>query len=628
MESVLVKIRKDLAKLLLEWVRPLKPYYSEGHAYLHIGNTAAHYGEKSARMEGFTRVLWGLGPLFATDNEDLSTEELAEIGEWNSICLDGLIHGTDPFHSEYWGDVYDYDQKMVEMAAIVTALLLAPGKMWKPLSAKQKENVQNWLEQINHCRIHANNWRFFRILVNVFFTVQNLQPDEERLAEDLQVIENCYDGDGWYFDGNPGQMDYYVPFAMHFYGLIYSYFMKEADPGRCASFVERGTLFFKDYVYWFAGNGSSVPFGRSLTYRFAHSAFFAAYAMAGENVDYGVAKGILLGNIRFWTGKPIFDAAGILTIGYEYPNLFMSEKYNAPGSPYWGFKTFLALAMPASHPFWLAEEKKMAYKEQVCLAHPHMLITHNGEHAQMYPVGQHCMEHGACAAKYEKFVYSNQFGFSVPRGTTLESGAFDNTLAVSRAGENFYRMRSGVEAFEVTEEYTRAEYSVGKDVRVESIVIPLGRWHVRIHRIHTKDTIDVADGGYAIGKEECHRLRLVSGKESGKYREDMVRWEQHGVFCDFPWGFSGIRAVADLDGVTATSATLVQAFPNTNILHNLTVIPTLCATLEPGKHTLISCVYGDKERNPLSDEIPKISIVDDKNTYRIRWKGREIIVCT
>lgn len=627
-EMTQIESRRDLAGLLLHWVRPLKNLYSPGCAMLSIGNTAAHYGEKSARMEGYSRVLWGLGPLFATENEDLSKRELAEVAEWNHICLEGLIHGTDPTCEEYWGDVYDYDQKMVEMAAIVTSLLLAPDKMWKPLSQEQKANVREWLNQINHLGVHANNWRFFRILVNVFFTVQKLQPNAERLADDLQVIENCYDGDGWYFDGHSGQMDYYIPFAMHFYGLIYAHVMKEADGARCKRIVERASLFSQEYIYWFAGDGSSVPFGRSLTYRFAHSAFFAAFGLAAENVDYGILKGMLLRNMRYWSKRPIFDAGGILTIGYAYPNLFMSERYNAPGSPYWSFKAFLALAMPAAHPFWQAEEQMITYEKQKKLAHPRMLITHEENHVQMYPAGHHSMEHGNCAAKYEKFVYSNQFGFSVPRGTTLESGAFDNTLAVSAAGENFYRMRCGVAQLQVTEEYTQTRYSIGKRVRVESVIVPLGRWHVRIHRINTEEAIDVAEGGYAIEKEQCHNI--IPGRESGKYQENMVFWDENSVFCNFPWGCSGITGVKDTEmkniKIAEWHPQLIQAFPNTNLVHNLTVIPTLCTTLEPGDYILISCVYADKNEKAHKAEVPAVAVkaAFDINTFAIRF-GEKVI---
>ncbi|MGI5947147.1 MAG: DUF2264 domain-containing protein, partial [Lachnospiraceae bacterium] len=57
--------RDDTARLLLQLIRPLKQHYSKGNAWLLPGNTAAHYGRKPAAMEGFARILWGLGPLFA-----------------------------------------------------------------------------------------------------------------------------------------------------------------------------------------------------------------------------------------------------------------------------------------------------------------------------------------------------------------------------------------------------------------------------------------------------------------------------------------------------------------------------------------------------------------------------------
>lgn len=41
---------------------------------------------------------------------------------------------------------------------------------------------------------------------------------------------------------------------------------------------------------------------------------------------WGVIKGLLLRNIRWFTQKPnVFNRDGSLSIGYAYPNLFMSE---------------------------------------------------------------------------------------------------------------------------------------------------------------------------------------------------------------------------------------------------------------------------------------------------------------
>lgn len=452
--------RSDVAEVLLDMIRPLKKFYSPGHSLLQVGHTGVHYGSKVAWMEGFARVMWGLGPLWSQDNEDLSDPLRKEADEWLHLYRTGLINGTDPNHEEYWGDVADYDQKMVEMASLVTGISLSPGKLWEPLTGIQKENLYNWLNQINEHQVHPNNWRFFRILVNMMFQLLDLPWSRAATEDDMAVIEGCYTGDGWYYDGNPGQVDYYIPFAIHFYGLIYARLMVHKDPEKSRLLKQRSEVFSRDFIYWFSEDGREIPYGRSLTYRFAHGAFFAAMGYAGvEGVGYGIMKHLVLQNLGQWLRRPVFDNAGVLTIGYGYPNLFMSERYNGPGSPYWAFKTFFLLAMPEEHLFWKAEEEKYDYEEKKLLNHPHMLITHDSHHHVLaYPAGQHCGNHGCCPEKYEKFVYSNVFGFSVSRGFGLEEGAFDNTLAVSLAGEERYQMRYGAEDFQVTEEEVRISY--------------------------------------------------------------------------------------------------------------------------------------------------------------------------
>lgn len=575
-----LKTRNDVALLLLDWIRPLKAHYSAGGAWLKIGDTSAHYGETSIRMEGFSRVLWGLGPLFSQSNATLPEEAAQEIKEWKVLARNGLIHGTDPGHEEYWLDVWDYDQKMVEMAAIANAILLAPEVFWEPLTEEQRQNVYCWLNQINDHKVHPNNWRFFRVLVNMLFQKLGLPENRECIQDDFTVIENCYEGDGWYFDGNPGQKDYYIPFAMHYYGLIYAEQMKELDGEYSKVLRQRAESFYSDFIYWFDGDGREVPFGRSLTYRFAHSAAFAAMAFAGIHVPMGELKHLVLGNLRYWSGQPILDCGGILTIGYQYPNLIMSERYNAPGSPYWSFKTFLILALSEEHPFWQAQEERPELEEKKLLAHPNMLAVHekNG-HTLLYPTGQHSGNFGNCYAKYQKFVYSNRFGFSVSRGTDLEDGAFDNTLAGTRAGENCWRMRREIREWEVTQEYTRTVYELLPGVTVESMIIPQSRGHIRIHHVKTAEEIELADGGFAIRKEDGMKRMDAS----------MIQATEREVRCLFPWG--NAEAV-NMEG--GGEARLITPFPNTNLMYGITVIPTIYFRLKAGEYCLKNYFYGEE----------------------------------
>lgn len=606
-----LKTRADLAVLLLDIIRPLKKYYSPGCAYLILGQTGVHYGSKSAGMEGFSRILWGLGPLWSQDNRCLTSQLQSEIAQWRQIYQQGFLHGTDPAHHEYWGEVWDYDQKMVEMAAIAITICLAPDVLWKPFNESQQEQIFQWLNQINQKAVHSNNWRFFRILVNLCLRLLGRPWDEECTKQDLDVIEGCYTGEGWYYDGNPGQVYYYIPFAMHFYGLLYAELLKDLEPERSKRLKARAGQFSKDFVYWFADDGSEIPFGRSLTYRFAHSAFFSAMGFAEvPGIGYGVMKHLTLQNIRSWMQKPIFDNAGILTIGYGYPNLFMSERYNACGSPYWSLKAFLLLAMPTEHPFWQAKEQSYPYQPQRYLKSPHMLITHDhNNHVQAFVAGQHCYNHGAIECKYEKFVYSNQFGFSVSRGNDLAAGAFDNTVAISAAGENYFRMRSGVDHYEVTEHQLYQRYHIGRQVEIESMIVPCMSWHVRIHKIDTKEAIEVADGGFSIESERNDKSYI-------RYKKEMIRQTADGgaeCFAVLPWGISG---VVSLNG----AAELVVPFPNTNLLYPQTILPTVTKRLEAGKHLLVTLVFADRseQAKELMRVRPKVTIQADMITVTYR----------
>ncbi len=586
METVL-KNRRDAVELFLRTIRPLKPFYSEHHAFLHVGNTGVHYGEKSARMEGFARIMWGLGPLWSADNTGLPGELQTEIAEWLGLYKDGLVHGTTPEDEEYWADIFDCDQKMVEVAAIVFSIAINQKALWEDFSDTERENLYRWLNQINDNDMPKNNWRYFRILTNMTFRLLGLAWNEERMKEDFGLIESFYIGDGWYFDGQPTQIDYYVAFAIHYYGLIYAKLMEEVDPEKSRVLKERSKLFFPDFVYWFANNGEEIPFGRSLTYRYAHSSTFAAMAYAELDVDYGVLKNLVLRNLESWMKRPIFDNAGVLTIGYGYPNIFMSENYNGCGSPYWCNKVFLILGLNEDHRFWTAEEKEYPYEKRKLLKQARMLITHDeNHHVLAYVTGQHCgAELGQDLPKYEKFVYSNQFGISVPRGTTLQQGAFDDVLVFSREGENRYCMRNGFTDYDIDEKCLSVSYSPMKGVKVKSRIVPYMNWHVRIHQIETEEAIDIADGGFALPQERCYRL--TPGRETGRFKAEDVHRKEHMLTADFPWGSSAIVSE------TGQDTELIVPFSNTNLFYNLTVIPTVQACLKPGKHLIVTSAAAD-----------------------------------
>jgi hypothetical protein len=590
-----IKTRDDVSNLFKQICTPLKPYYSKGCARVKLGNTSAAYSDSVAEFEGFSRVLWGLAPFLAGTDEEYEMWEMQ---------LQGIKNGTNPHHPEYWGEIDEYDQRAVEMAVFGLALLLIPEKIWDPLSEEEKHHFSSWLNQINRIRVWDCNWLFFPVIVNLGLKNVGLPYDRDKVAENLDRIDQFYLDNGWYSDGIDGHSDYYVPFAIHYYGLIYAKVMEKDDPHRCEQYKERAEIFAKEFIYWFSEDGSSLPYGRSLTYRFSQSAFWSAAVFAEiKPFSLGVMKGIILRNLRWWFKQSILDNNGLLTIGYAYPNLVMAENYNSPGSPYWALKTFLPLALDAEHPFWKAEEEplpklagKMVQKE------PHLVICRGEEnnHILAFNSGHIATnEHTHTSAKYEKFVYSNVFGFSVPRAEWgLAQGAFDSMLALSE-GDNIYRVKRLSEEYAVLEDYIFTRWKPWHDVEVKTWLIPGTPWHIRIHCIQSSRLLDTADGGFALGiEDENVKVNLEQFQREGE------------CLAKMPTGSSGIRSLYG-NG----NAELIFPNSNTNLLNSRTVIPTVKTRINPGTSLLVSAVYGEPIGKDKSwEEVPNITVFDKKIT--------------
>lgn len=563
-----LKDKHDLQEALRQLVGPLKPLYEAGGSRLPIKGGSAGYGEEIAGMEGFSRILWGIVPHLAGGG----TDEL-----WEN-CLRGITSGTDPEHEQYWGEVGDYDQRLVEMAVLGMALCMIPERIWEPLGERERRNLHRWLDSINSHPCHDCNWLFFHVMVNMGFYKTGQPYDKEQMEKNLRRIEEFYLGGGWYSDGLGGHSDYYVPFAIHYYGLVYSRVMEKEDPERSRRFKERAMTFASDFIQWFSPDGAALAYGRSMTYRFAQSAFWSALAYAEAYTDTltpGVVKGLILRNLRWWFKQPIFDAGGVLTVGYAYPNLVMAENYNSPGSPYWALKTFLVLALGDTDRFWSEPEQDLPELPGLTVQQePHLVLCRqeSTRHVAAFNAGHlSTNEHTHTSAKYEKFAYSSAFGFSVPRAEWgLGQAAMDSMLGLSER-DNLFRVRRKNEETWIRGHVLYARWLPWSNVEVETWIAAGLPWHVRVHRITTGRSLDAAEGGFALALQEEQSIS-ANGTEISAVNAA---------------GRSGIHGLMGY-----TEGLMVYPNANTNLLHPRTVLPTLKAVLEPGTHVLAAAIYG------------------------------------
>lgn len=550
-----LRTKADCVEALVDILAPAMRLVESGGRYgrFRMSDSGAVYSQDRTSIEGFCRLLWGLGPLFA------NRSNISRFPRWWQLSCAGIVHGTTPDDPDFWGNpLDDYDQLFVEMGAITAFLFETRQDFWDHLSDVQQDNILTWLDQINAHELPKTNWLWFRQMVNTWF-VHTGHPEYDALVQaDFDVTASHYLGHGWSYDGYENQIDNYIPFAYQFFTLMNAGLAERDDRARydsacdsektcntqsagidnadvpetiqlsdnnacnpvnsgnanrlCSAEAKRYTLlkqrataFVPSYANWFAADGACLPFGRSLDYRFAQAAFWGAAAFAGIELPAGWTLGdvkhLLLGNLRWWFRQNIFQSDGLIPIGYAYPNMNMAEGYNGPASAYWALKTFIFLCIPDTDTFWTTRESDdFEFEPLKPQPEPRMLVAHSrtGLEVQAFTAGQHAPEHNHTDAKYEKYVYSTTFGFSTPKAATvLKQMACDNTLAVSES-EYHWRTAFGYADYAIHGDYVYSRWEPWSNVTIRNFIVPLMPWHIRVHVIDSARALHLAEGGFAM----------------------------------------------------------------------------------------------------------------------------------
>ena len=584
--------RQDLVAALNTLLAAVDTQFPAGRSRFSLGDTSAHYATDVAQMEGLSRVLWGLFPLMAAgDSTPYSDKYIAAIKQ-----------GTDPHSAGYWGEAGPYDQRLVEMAAYGLGLALLQDNLTERFSERELMNLHAWLNQITDATMPDSNWNYFAIMVQLGFKRAGLPYDQQAIDRRFAMMDAYYLGEGWYSDGPGRPKDYYISMAFHFYGLIYA--TLSGDEARAEVLRQRSALFAEDFIYMSAPDGASVPFGRSLTYRFAMVAFWSAVAFSGLEVfTPGIVKGIILRHLRWWQQQPITDRDGILTLGFAYPNLVMCEDYNSPGSPYWALKTYLILALPESHPFWQADEQPLpALAETRVIPHAQQILIHT-DHVTLLTAGQlELNNYVNTEAKYTKFAYSSRFGFTIERGRFgLKHAACDSMLLLAD-GDNYFRGRRECEAVRIDENYIFSRWSPWHDVHIESWLVPFGEWHLRLHRINSARTLQTVEGGFAVMKAEPQL------SERGSYLS----------------AANGSSAIVDLSPAVTRQPDCVVTPPNSSVMFaDCAAIPVLATTVPQGESWLC-CAATASVNNKNRAEPPQLDINNNQVVIRVPGSERQL----
>ncbi|KXF81540.1 DUF2264 domain-containing protein [Enterovibrio coralii] len=483
--------------------------------------TRAHFDDKAQNLEGVARLLWAAVPL-ASEQPDILVS-----------LRNAVENGVNPSHPAYWGEVTDYNQRCVEMSAIALAIVDQEALFFRAMPEEAQANTVRWLQAASYIQIPNNNWHFFRVLILMALRHIGVDFDAEVLKNDLKEIDDMYLAEGWYRDGRSGCTDYYNPFAFHYYGLVFARWVNGVVDRHTSVlsefaqlFIHRAALFAKCFSLWVGSNGASVAYGRSMTYRFASAGVWselACYSEALKNVGMSVAdmKTLWVNHIRWWSQQPIISD-GLLSVGYRYPNLIMSEIYNSPMSPLLALKGFAAVRLSATHPFWQEKENKMLENDGMQLLEKNrQIITRHRGTSFLLSGAPSAAELRNSHDKYLKFAYSSAHGFSVEAVRWIEQGFIgDNVMACKHPVTGEWKFRTALIKSELVENTLVTSWSPfdGCDVTTKQWMEGGKEW--RLHQVEAETAFDFIMSGYAvdkwvkcIGARESRPSARISGSE-------------------------------------------------------------------------------------------------------------------
>ncbi len=528
-------------------LRPLVGLMEDGRADLPIEGQVSNHGAAADRLESFARpCLWASHWLMA---ESSGEEQLsrAEVAAW---FRRGLVLGTDPSSTHYWGPTTNFHQHTVEMGALVLAMEKAAVWLWEPLEQKERAQIARWLGSVRGVGLHRNNHLFFGVLPLSFLLKHGYGAAADRacILRWMDIMEGMHLGGGWFIDGMNESIDHYNAYAFHYYGLWWGHLYRDIDPSRAARWADWTYAFLPDYLRFFAASGEPVPFGRSMTYRFAASAPFALAAKCGVSpLAPGQARRVCTQNLRFFLDRNIQQRQGALSLGWtdEFPAL--TEAYSCAGSTYWAAKGLAPLLLGPDDPFWTECERPLPSEEgdnTHAIPQIGMVVRSvRGEVELLNAASSICGGNTAFGAyKWGKLSYRTGIGMEVkpkdgpyPLDASLTAEAADGTL--------FGRQSS--HPFEVEDDHISSVYALGDrfsqfNAQVESHLWWRGGWQLHLHCYHVHQSTRLILGAYSLSASDASLLHQAGDLTSGDLTLAQAQGETHATALQAVLGFSSL----------------------------------------------------------------------------------------
>jgi hypothetical protein len=507
--------RKHWEEVFFNLMKGIVDSASPGCARQRIDGPRSHHGLLADELEGFTRSMIMSGPWLnsSKDGKYVWKGEKVDVAGFYSK---GILAGTDPKHPEYWGDIVDFAQHLVEMAALAWGLHLSKDLIWDKFSPNEQKQVADYMFQCTKVKYHQNNWLLFNVITNSVLKKFGMPYSQEQIDTNLAGCDHMYMGDGWYRDGNINRIDYYNAWAFLYYYLLWVILDGDSKPDVADMHKERTRQFVRDFRYFFSGDGSTPCFGRSMIYRFGFLSPIALGQYLGcLDISPGEVKTMCNGAMKFYFSNEILTEQNHLSMGFLRPCAEMLEHYSCGGSPYWATKAFNLLMIQPKDPFWKVKEKKLPiHKESYSVPFHYAGLLLVGDkktgHVQLINQKAH-HDKPEYNDKYTKFAYSSIFSYEARQ--VYKNFNCDNVLQFSADGINF-RQRWEMEHLYCKKDFAASKYylyDVDKEGTIHTSILVKDDFMINLHQVETQKSLVFKEGGYPLGFDEG-RAKTVSIK--------------------------------------------------------------------------------------------------------------------
>ncbi|MFJ8309113.1 MULTISPECIES: DUF2264 domain-containing protein [unclassified Streptomyces] len=423
----------------------VRPHASPGRGLINLpGARPSWSGPRSDGLEGYART-WLLAALrvAGANGEDPH-------GHLDRYA-DGLAAGTQhPLPTgeltsdapDAWPLTTHVRQAVVESASVALGLRLTRPWLWDKLDDRTRQRAVDWLLPALGPSPVDNNWWLFGLTVAGFLQDAGIETDRAAatIERALERVDQWYLGDGWYSDGPNRSFDHYNAWALHFYPVLHAHL--GGDQELLNRYGPRLHAQLDAHTRLFGTDGAPLPYGRSLTYRFAAAAAPWLGALTGHTpLTPGATRRLASGTLKYFLDRPggATGPDGLLTLGWHGPYPPVIQHYSGPASPYWASKGYLGLLLPPDHPAWTAVEEPLPAETEdaaVTLGPPNMLIQSTAADG-LVRLHNHGSNQHVDGGADEDPCYS-RFAYSTATGPT-SAGVPDNHFGLLSQGESTTR---------------------------------------------------------------------------------------------------------------------------------------------------------------------------------------------